>query len=125
MESNGKSVSRDGVRFDQGVFAGPVVLGEPGTNFQHSFYQQMQQGRVFASEFIGFCKSQTPVHLDNQAVSNHDELMANFFAQADALASLNTMDSAQPELRAHMQSWGNRPSLSILFEGSLTPFACG
>ena len=58
MESNGKGVSRDGVRFDAGIEAGPINFGEPGTNGQHSFYQLMHQGRVIPAEFIGFAKSQ-------------------------------------------------------------------
>lgn len=57
MESNGKSVTIDGVRFGEGVEAGPIIFGEPGTNGQHSFYQLMHQGRKIAAEFIGFTES--------------------------------------------------------------------
>jgi len=57
MESNGKTVSRDGVRYEAGVEAGPIIFGEPGTNGQHSFYQLMHQGRVIPGEFIGFTQS--------------------------------------------------------------------
>lgn len=130
MESNGKSVSKSGVRFASGVNTGPIVFGEPGTNGQHSFYQLMHQGRVIPAEFIGFCKSQTPMKLSDQVVSNHDELMSNFFAQPDALAQGKTIAELEKEgvpadLRPHKEFLGDRPSLSILFEGSLTPFACG
>ena len=61
MESNGKGVSKEGLRYDEGVGAGPVVFGEPGTNGQHSFYQLLHQGRASAAEFIAFTKSQTPI----------------------------------------------------------------
>jgi glucose-6-phosphate isomerase len=130
MESNGKGVTRDGVRLDAGIETGPIVLGEPGTNGQHSFYQLMHQGRVIAAEFIGFCKSQTPVDLPEQSVSNHDELMSNFFAQPDALAQGKTIAQLEAagvpeELRTHKEFKGDRPSFSILFEGSLNAFACG
>ena len=57
MESNGKTVTKDGVRYPAGVEAGPIIFGEPGTNGQHSFYQLMHQGRVIPAEFIGFTKS--------------------------------------------------------------------
>jgi glucose-6-phosphate isomerase len=80
MESNGKGVSLAGVRLPDGVETGPIILGEPGTNGQHSFYQLMHQGRVIAAEFIGFSASQTPIDSPDEVVSNHDELMSNFFA---------------------------------------------
>jgi glucose-6-phosphate isomerase len=57
MESNGKSVTRDGTRFGKGIETGPIIFGEPGTNGQHSFYQLMHQGRVIPGEFIGFVHS--------------------------------------------------------------------
>jgi glucose-6-phosphate isomerase len=84
MESNGKRVAMDGsaVPFP----TGEVNFGEPGTNGQHSFYQLIHQGTVVPCDFIGFCESQAPVALKGEAVSNHDELMSNFFAQPDALA---------------------------------------
>jgi glucose-6-phosphate isomerase len=63
-----------------------VNFGEPGTNGQHSFYQLIHQGRTVPCDFLGFCESSAPVHLQGEPVSNHDELMSNFFAQADALA---------------------------------------
>lgn len=61
---------------------GEVDFGEPGTNGQHSFYQLIHQGRVIPADFIGFIESQQPVDLgQEEATSNHDELMSNFFAQ--------------------------------------------
>ena len=92
MESNGKGVSLGGTRLAEGVEAGPIILGEPGTNGQHSFYQLMHQGRVIAAEFIGFSESQTPMDSEDEVVSNHDELMSNFFAQPDALALGKTLE---------------------------------
>ncbi|GBF92522.1 cytosolic phosphoglucose isomerase, partial [Raphidocelis subcapitata] len=84
MESNGKGVDIDGnaLPFE----AGEIDFGEPGTNGQHSFYQLIHQGRVVPCDFIGIVRSQQSVYLTNEIVSNHDELMCNFFAQADALA---------------------------------------
>ncbi|RWR72363.1 glucose-6-phosphate isomerase, cytosolic 1 isoform X1 [Cinnamomum micranthum f. kanehirae] len=84
MESNGKGVSIDGVPLP--FEAGEIDFGEPGTNGQHSFYQLIHQGRVIPCDFIGVVKSQQPVYLKGEMVSNHDELMSNFFAQPDALA---------------------------------------
>ena len=63
-----------------------------GTNGQHSFYQLIHQGRIIPCEFIGFCNSPNPISLDGEKVSNHDELMSNFFAQPDALAYGKTID---------------------------------
>ena len=79
MESNGKQVTVDGesLKFE----AGEINFGEPGTNGQHSFYQLIHQGRVIPCEFIGFVKSQNPIAYKDEVVSNHDELMSNFFAQ--------------------------------------------
>jgi glucose-6-phosphate isomerase len=84
MESNGKGVSIDGVQLS--FETGEIDFGEPGTNGQHSFYQLIHQGRVIPCDFIGVVKSQQPVYLKGETVSNHDELMSNFFAQPDALA---------------------------------------
>jgi len=149
MESNGKRVRMDGSELDHE--AGEIILGEPGTNGQHSFYQLMHQGRCIPAEFIGFCKSQVsfplrpspspvsvnaarlsrpttntplpppkaPVHLPGQPVSNHDELMSNFFAQPDALATGKTLAECEREgipekLRPHKEFKGDRPSVSIL-----------
>ncbi|KAH9692931.1 glucose-6-phosphate isomerase [Citrus sinensis] len=99
MESNGKGVSIDGMPLP--FEAGEIDFGEPGTNGQHSFYQLIHQGRVIPCDFIGVVKSQQPVYLKGEVVSNHDELMSNFFAQPDALAVGKTFS-------------GNRPSLSLL-----------
>lgn len=90
MESNGKGVNLEGklLPYETAV----VNFGEPGTNGQHSFYQLLHQGRPIPSEFIGFTKSQQPVHIGNEVVSNHDELMSNFFSQPDALALGKTIE---------------------------------
>jgi glucose-6-phosphate isomerase len=130
MESNGKTVTRDGVRYEQGVEAGSIIFGEPGTNGQHSFYQLMHQGRVIPAEFIGFTKSQTPIKLEGEVVNSHNELMSNFFAQPDCLAVGKDRDelraSGVPEhLIEHKLFEGDRPSLSLMFKGSLTAFNCG
>ena len=108
MESNGKSVAIDGTPLP--FATGEIVFGEPGTNGQHSFYQLMHQGRVVPAEFIGFCESQAPVKLEGRALSNHDELMCNFFAQPDALAC--GAENADP----HKAFGGDRPSLSLLLK---------
>ena len=130
MESNGKSCTKAGVRLDDGVHTGPIILGEPGTNGQHSFYQLMHQGRTISAEFIGFTASQTPTDDATEPVSNHDELMSNFFAQPDALAIGKTIEQLQAEgvredLHNHKLFPGDRPSLSILFQGALTAHNCG
>jgi glucose-6-phosphate isomerase len=122
MESNGKSVTLDGRRVDYQT--GPVYWGEPGTNGQHSFYQLIHQGtRLVPCDFIGFCQPLNPMH------AQHDLLMANLFAQGEALAFGKTAD----ELRAgdvdealvpHRTFEGNRPSNTILAE-RLTPYVLG
>ncbi|XP_016492100.1 glucose-6-phosphate isomerase, cytosolic isoform X2 [Nicotiana tabacum] len=117
MESNGKGVSIDGVPLPYET--GEIDFGEPGTNGQHSFYQLIHQGRVIPCDFIGVVKSQQPVYLKDEVVSNHDELMSNFFAQPDALAYGKTPEQLQKEnvaehLVSHKTFSGNRPSLSIL-----------
>ena len=106
-----------------------INFGEPGTNGQHSFYQLVHQGRTIPAEFIGFCSSPNPIKLAGEAVSNHDELMCNFFAQADALAYGKSVAELKAEgvpahLHAHKEFPGNRPSLSLLFP-SLTAYSCG
>ncbi|CAM8943055.1 unnamed protein product [Rhodiola kirilowii] len=118
MESNGKGVSIDGIPLP--YESGEIDFGEPGTNGQHSFYQLIHQGRVIPCDFIGIVKSQQPVYLKDEVVSNHDELMSNFFAQPDALAYGKTAEQLQkenvsPHLIPHKTFTGNRPSLSILF----------
>jgi len=117
MESNGKRVSMSGEEVPVGT--GAIYFGEPGTNGQHSFYQLMHQGRVIPAEFIGFSTSQNPVELPGEPVSNHDELMSNFFAQPDALAFGKTAEELQKEgtpenLVSHKTFPGDRPSLSLL-----------
>ncbi|XP_060189753.1 glucose-6-phosphate isomerase, cytosolic 2B isoform X1 [Lycium barbarum] len=117
MESNGKGVSIDGVPLPYQT--GEIDFGEPGTNGQHSFYQLIHQGRVIPCDFIGVVKSQQPIYLKDEVVSNHDELMSNFFAQPDALAYGKTPEQLQKEsvpehLVSHKTFSGNRPSLSIL-----------
>lgn len=117
MESNGKGVSIDGVPLPYET--GEIDFGEPGTNGQHSFYQLIHQGRVIPCDFIGVVKSQQPVYLKGEMVSNHDELMSNFFAQPDALAYGKTAEQLLKEnvpqpLIPHKTFSGNRPSLSLL-----------
>jgi glucose-6-phosphate isomerase len=117
MESNGKGVSIDGLPLP--FETGEIDFGEPGTNGQHSFYQLIHQGRVIPCDFIGTVKSQQPVYLKGEVVSNHDELMSNFFAQPDALAYGKTPEQLQKEnvsenLIPHKTFSGNRPSLSLL-----------
>ncbi len=127
MESNGKRVNLQGepLPFE----SGEVNFGEPGTNGQHSFYQLLHQGRCVPADFIGFRQSQQPRSLPGEAVSNHDELMANFFAQPDALAMGKTPEEVRAEgtaepLIPHRVFSGNRPSNMLLLE-SLTPFTAG
>jgi len=122
MESNGKHVTRDGTRVDYAT--SPIVWGEPGTNGQHSFYQLLHQGtRLVPCDFIGFERSLNP--LDAQ----HDLLMANLFAQAEALAFGKTAEQVRAEgtperLVAHRCFDGNRPSNMILTQ-CLTPTTLG
>lgn len=127
MESNGKSVEMNGTRLP--FQTGEIYFGEPGTNGQHSFYQLIHQGRLVPCEFIGIANSQQPIFLEGERISNHDELMCNFFAQADALACGKTpeelRESGVPEaLIPHKTFSGNRPSLSLLLK-DLSPFRIG
>ncbi|URE48650.1 guanine nucleotide-binding protein subunit [Musa troglodytarum] len=117
MESNGKGVSIDGIPLP--FETGEIDFGEPGTNGQHSFYQLIHQGRVVPCDFIGSIKSQQPIYLKGEVVSNHDELMSNFFAQPDALAYGKSPeqlleDNVPDHLVPHKTFSGNRPSLSLL-----------
>lgn len=122
MESNGKSVTKDGVRVD--YTTGPIVWGEPGTNGQHAFYQLLHQGTyLIPADFIGFIE---PLH---HIGNHHDKLMANMFAQSQALAFGKTSeeviaDSVPPELVAHKVFEGNRPSNTLLID-KLTPRSLG
>jgi len=122
MESNGKSVTLDGLRVP--VDTGQVYWGEPGTNGQHSFFQLLHQGtRLIPCDFIGFLKTHNPVG------HHHSLLMASVFAQAEALAFGKTADEVKAEgnpdwLVPHRTFEGNRPSTMIL--GDLfTPEALG
>jgi glucose-6-phosphate isomerase len=122
MESNGKHVALDGARVDYQT--GPVYWGEPGTNGQHSFYQLIHQGtRLIPCDFIGFCQALNPIG------DQHDMLMANLFAQSEALAFGKTEDEVRREgtpdwLAPHRVFEGNRPSNTILAE-RLTPETLG
>ena len=122
MESNGKSVTRDGVRVD--YVTGPLYWGEPGTNGQHSFYQLIHQGtRGIACDFIGFCHALAPLG------EQHDLLIANLFAQSEALAFGKTAAEVRAEgtpdaLVPHRVFEGNRPSSTILAD-RLTPHSLG
>ena len=132
MESNGKSVSSSGAVLPHPT--GETVFGGCGTNSQHSFFQLLHQGRPSQCEFIGFATSYssldgTTASSANNTITNHDELMANFFAQPDALAVGRTREELEEmeeelELISHKEFSGNRPSLSILLP-SLTPYSCG
>ncbi len=122
MESNGKHVTLDGSHVTYAT--GPVYWGEPGTNGQHSFYQLIHQGtRLIPCDFIGFYKSLNPLG------RHHDILMANVFAQAEALAFGKTAEEVKGEgvaeaLVPHKVFEGNRPSNVILAE-VLTPAVLG
>ncbi|MCT9088294.1 glucose-6-phosphate isomerase [Streptomyces sp. ASQP_92] len=126
MESNGKSVDRDGNPVDWQT--GPVVWGTPGTNGQHAYYQLIHQGtKVIPADFIGFAE---PVaDLLPGLVAQHDLLMANFFAQTQALAFGKTPDEVRAEgvaeeLVPHKTFKGNHPTTTILAK-ELTPSVLG
>jgi glucose-6-phosphate isomerase len=122
MESNGKHVTRDGVPVDYQT--GPIYWGEPGTNGQHSFYQLIHQGtRLVPCDVIGFGQSLNPLG------NHHDLLMANVFAQTQALAFGKTADEVRAEgtperLVPHRTFEGNRPTNTILAD-RLTPQTLG
>lgn len=127
MESNGKGVGINGAPLP--FQTGEIDFGEPGTNGQHSFYQLIHQGRVVPCDFIGIVRSQQSVFLKGEIVSNHDELMCNFFAQADALAYGKTPEQLRSEnvpdyLIPHKSFSGNRPSLSLMMP-SCTAYTVG
>ena len=127
MESNGKHTTLDGQRVDYET--GPIYWGEPGTNGQHSFYQLIHQGtRLVPCDFIGFCQTLNPL-LDQSGSDQHDLLMANLFAQSEALAFGKTAAEVKAEgtpdaLVPHRIFEGDRPSTTILAE-RLTPYALG
>jgi glucose-6-phosphate isomerase len=126
MESNGKSVDRDGNPVDWQT--GPVVWGTPGTNGQHAYYQLIHQGtKLIPADFIGFA---APVHdLLPGLIAQHDLLMANFFAQTQALAFGKTPEEVRAEgvpeeLVPHKTFRGNHPTTTILAD-KLTPSVLG
>jgi glucose-6-phosphate isomerase len=122
MESNGKRVHLDGAEVS--TTTGPIVWGEPGTNGQHAFFQLLHQGtHLVPVDFIGFARPNHPL------LDQHDLLMANMFAQAEALAFGRTLDEVVadgvPEhQQAHRVFPGNRPSTTIVAE-RLTPSVLG
>ena len=122
MESNGKHVRLDGTRVTHDT--GPIYWGEPGTNGQHSFYQLIHQGtRLIPCDFIAFYKTLNPLG------QHHDMLLANVFAQTEALAFGKTVEQVKAEgtpdwLVPHRVFEGNRPSNTILLD-ELTPEALG
>jgi glucose-6-phosphate isomerase len=130
MESNGKSVRKDGERVDYQT--GPIIWGEPGTNGQHSFYQLIHQGtKIIPADFLAAAQSQNPIG------EHHRMLLSNFFAQTEALMVGKTNAEAYAELKAsglpeaeakrlapHKVFEGNRPTNSILFQ-KLTPHLLG
>jgi len=122
MESNGKHATLDGAEVDYQT--GPIYWGEPGTNGQHSFYQLIHQGtRLIPCDFIAFVEPLNPIG------RHHDMLLANVFAQAEALAFGKTLEQVRSEgipdgLAAHRVFEGNRPSNTILAQ-RLTPEMLG
>jgi glucose-6-phosphate isomerase len=130
MESNGKTVRRDGNRVDHAT--GPIIWGEPGTNGQHAFYQLIHQGtELIPADFLASAVSQTPMG-DHQ-----DKLLSNFLAQTEALAFGKTEAEARAELEGkglsgdaleallpHKLFDGNKPTNSILYR-KLTPYTLG
>ena len=122
MESNGKHVTIDGVAVDYET--GPIYWGEPGTNGQHSFYQLIHQGtRLIPCDFIAFARPLNPLG------RHHDMLLANVFAQTEALAFGKTADQVKAEgtpdwLVPHRLFEGDRPSNTLLLD-ALTPAALG
>jgi glucose-6-phosphate isomerase len=122
MESNGKSVTKDGKPVDYST--GPVIWGEPGTNGQHAFYQLLHQGTQFVPcDFIGFARSLNP------RGEHHRKLTANFLAQTQALAFGKTAEEVRAEgvpeeLVSHKTFSGNRPTTTLLLP-ELTPHTLG
>ncbi len=121
MESNGKLVTRDGAPIHD-YTTGPIIWGEPGTNGQHAFYQLIHQGsRLVPCDFLA------PVHTQNNIGRHHDILMANFFAQTEALMLGKTPEEVRADLEkagqgdredliTHKTFAGNRPTTSILVD---------
>jgi glucose-6-phosphate isomerase len=122
MESNGKSVDRNGIPVTYST--GPVVWGEPGTNGQHAFYQLIHQGTVLIP-----CDFIAPVFSHNPLSDHHAKLLSNFFAQTEALMNGRTPDEllavhVKPELVPFKFFSGNRPTNSFLIK-LITPFSLG
>ncbi len=130
MESNGKSIDRNGEEVEYAT--GPIIWGEPGTNGQHAFYQLIHQGTLLIPcDFIGVSQSHNPIG------DHHQKLMSNFFAQTEALMNGKTEDEAAKELeKAGLSNEaitkllpykvfrGNRPTNSFLIK-KITPFTLG
>ena len=130
MESNGKSVDRNGEQVEYST--GPIIWGEPGTNGQHAFYQLIHQGTpLIPCDFIGVAQSHNPIG------DHHQKLMSNFFAQTEALMNGKTEEEAEAELTSSGLSneiiskllpykvfAGNRPTNSFLIK-KITPFTLG
>jgi glucose-6-phosphate isomerase len=122
MESNGKRVDLEGQPVDYET--GPIVWGQPGTNGQHAFFQLLHQGtKLVPADFIGCCRTHNPIG------DHHDQLMANLFAQTQALAFGKTEVEVRAEgvseaLAPHRTFPGNRPSNTLLLE-RLTPASLG
>jgi glucose-6-phosphate isomerase len=122
MESNGKHVDLAGRDLD--VQTGPVIWGEPGTDGQHSFYQLIHQGtKLIPCDLIGFCHPLSPI------AEQHDLLMANLFAQAEALAFGKTAEElakegSHPSQTPFRVCEGNRPT-NVILGDRLTPHALG
>lgn len=130
MESNGKSVDREGNQFFYQT--GPIIWGEPGTNGQHAFYQLIHQGtKLIPCDFIAPAQSQNPVG------DHHEKLLSNYFAQTEALMMGKTEEEVESELRKVGMSTeeinfhvpyrvfaGNKPTNSIMFK-KLTPYTLG
>jgi len=117
MESNGKSIVKNGEEVD--FSTGPVIWGEPGTNGQHSFFQLLHQGSdVVPVEFIGFAESQYKQDLEVNGTTSQQKLLANLFAQSLALAQ------GKKESNPNQNFPGNRPN-SILLGKRLTPYSMG
>jgi glucose-6-phosphate isomerase len=131
MESNGKSIDREGKPVQQ-YTTGPVIWGEPGTNGQHAFFQLLHQGtRLIPADFLA------PVIYHHPTGDHHGILLANYFAQTEALMNGKSLEEAEDELREqgkdenavralapHRMFAGNRPSNSFLF-AQLTPRTLG
>lgn len=124
MESNGKSIDRNG---DNVTYAtGPVIWGEPGTNGQHAFYQLLHQGTVMVP-----CDFIAPAISHNKIGDHHQKLLSNFFAQTEALMNGKTIEEVKkesangdPNVMTFRQFSGNRPTNSILLK-QVTPYTLG